>query len=906
VSVPDPAAADVTPPEVPTGLTADVSSGSYVDLDWDDNGESDLLGYNVWRAPQGTTAWEQLNLVGALGASAFRDLYATPGTSYDYSVSALDTTGNESAKCDPVSAVLPSAYGVRLDPATFHITASDADLVEWGGPSRFGFSISSGSVTVDVSDAAMVPRGGTAIPVSKGNFIVTGQSVGFTVGFSPPPDLPPATPRGLTATADVDGITLDWFDNTESDLAGYRVYSSISSSGPFARIATPGSSIYDDGDAAEGVDTFYRVTAVDNAGHESGFASVSAVRPIPPQGAPVKLSSAGTMSPCTVHCYATPHGGKRYTNPAIGVRAGIVIPVGDFLTSQFVWEFLENDGTTPNGEFPRLPGFNAAHQFVNTTTSIKHFKVRLTVTYQNGSKAVYVSDIAVLPDTRTKVYVDAQAGNDVNDGRSTSKPKKTLAAALSSFGGNDTELLLAKVSNTSPTPPSYFYNLGGTKICTGNNIVIDSYTPAGRTNTDMPTIVWTKAIGPNDFGPLFSFSGKHITMQNVRCQTPVAIEAGGTRPKIVYLNAAVDVTLRKIESVSTRDLIEQSVSGDPNAITKDAPDGVLISGCTAPDLGWGFMFAFIVGSNYTMLGNTAIDPEVHCIRVAGVDNLLLYQNSLQWKAGGRASGLRCGINDHVGRYHWIAQNSLYRQGKLALEPLASDDGSAGYATRTDRLQWVVAERNNFDVATGDGGVRLGHGTEHVILRNNIFTGINTTQLNMLGYNARYERGVDDVRIYNNTFYQTGTSSSGIKTSSTATSVTVRNNAMYAPLLVDTASTAVMKCDGGMGCFSSGSISRNVWPPTIQKGSPGVPWTFIFKVNGAEKDLAAWNAQSQVGDDIGYTIQFASQAGPNTAFKPAVGTTTALNGRPVAGVFEDYYGTPRSQSAGSWAAGAVEA
>jgi fibronectin type 3 domain-containing protein len=41
---------------------------------------------------------------------------------------------------------------------------------------------------------------------------------------------PPAVPTGLTATAvSSSSINLDWADNTDSDLAGYKVYRSTTS-----------------------------------------------------------------------------------------------------------------------------------------------------------------------------------------------------------------------------------------------------------------------------------------------------------------------------------------------------------------------------------------------------------------------------------------------------------------------------------------------------------------------------------------------------------------------------------------------------------------------------------------------------------------------------------------------------
>jgi len=93
--------------------------------------------------------------------------------------------------------------------------------------------------------------------------------------ITPPPSdtTPPAVPTGLTATAvSSSSINLDWADNTDSDLAGYKVYRSTTSG------FTPGStnfvkqvtaSAYTDTGLAADTTYYYKVTAVDTSGNES-------------------------------------------------------------------------------------------------------------------------------------------------------------------------------------------------------------------------------------------------------------------------------------------------------------------------------------------------------------------------------------------------------------------------------------------------------------------------------------------------------------------------------------------------------------------------------------------------------------------------------------------------------------
>jgi beta-lactamase superfamily II metal-dependent hydrolase len=93
---------DTTPPAAPTGLAATAGDGT-VGLDWDDNGEPDLDGYNVFRSTTSGSGYTQLN--GALvTTSDYSDDTVSNGTTYYYVVTAVDTSSNESAASSEVSA----------------------------------------------------------------------------------------------------------------------------------------------------------------------------------------------------------------------------------------------------------------------------------------------------------------------------------------------------------------------------------------------------------------------------------------------------------------------------------------------------------------------------------------------------------------------------------------------------------------------------------------------------------------------------------------------------------------------------------------------------------------------------------------------------------------------------------
>jgi hypothetical protein len=98
--------ADTSPPAAPTGLTA---TAGYIPviLDWNNNSESDLAGYNVYRSTTSGSGYSKLNDT-LLTDSNYIDDINTTDITYYYVVTAVDTTSNES---DYSSQVFSGLYG---------------------------------------------------------------------------------------------------------------------------------------------------------------------------------------------------------------------------------------------------------------------------------------------------------------------------------------------------------------------------------------------------------------------------------------------------------------------------------------------------------------------------------------------------------------------------------------------------------------------------------------------------------------------------------------------------------------------------------------------------------------------------------------------------------------------------
>lgn len=216
--------ADVSPPPVPTNLTAPVT-GDDIALSWASVTAADLDSYRLYRdgalvatLPAPATTADQLN---------------RPDGLFRYEVTSFDTEGNESARSEPATA---RVYQPSL-PQVFPI-----------GPIY-------GDVAIDVSGAAAEPDAtvrlrGVGIPDvlaettadASGAFVFEGLSlpeglhrleatatdpVGNVSRISETlfllRDSRPATPEAFEGVAVGGEARLDWTANTELDLSGYHL-----------------------------------------------------------------------------------------------------------------------------------------------------------------------------------------------------------------------------------------------------------------------------------------------------------------------------------------------------------------------------------------------------------------------------------------------------------------------------------------------------------------------------------------------------------------------------------------------------------------------------------------------------------------------------------------------------------
>ncbi|MBI3008106.1 MAG: fibronectin type III domain-containing protein [Candidatus Omnitrophica bacterium] len=305
----------LTVPLAPTGVTATAGDKQIV-LDWDDNTESDLAGYNVLRSTSSGGTFSKVNTT-SITVSNFTNTALTNGTQYFFVIQAVDTSGNTSGNSEEVNGT-PSDASAPKTPTNLTATAGNTLVdLSWTAPTQNA----DGSTLTDLAGYNVyrsISSGGDFTKINTSTVTVTTyQDTGLTNGttffykVSAIDDVPnesvltsavsatpqvrgnnaaPSPPPGLTATGGNTIVDLSWTaptinqdGSTLTDLAGYNVYRSISSEGTFTKINTSTVTVlsFQDTGRTNGTTYYYKVTAIDTAttANESNFSGVVSATP---------------------------------------------------------------------------------------------------------------------------------------------------------------------------------------------------------------------------------------------------------------------------------------------------------------------------------------------------------------------------------------------------------------------------------------------------------------------------------------------------------------------------------------------------------------------------------------------------------------------------------------------------
>ncbi len=150
--------ADAVPPAAPAGLAVavPVSNGGSLNLGWNANTAPDLAGYNVYRGTTSGGPYQKVNS-GLVATNAYASTGLTNGVTYFYVITAVDASGNESARSAQASGVpvdnkAPAISNVLAAPSSASAAISwntdePADsTVEYGTTSSLGVTAANASL----------------------------------------------------------------------------------------------------------------------------------------------------------------------------------------------------------------------------------------------------------------------------------------------------------------------------------------------------------------------------------------------------------------------------------------------------------------------------------------------------------------------------------------------------------------------------------------------------------------------------------------------------------------------------------------------------------------------------------------------------------------------------------------
>jgi fibronectin type 3 domain-containing protein len=300
----------------PVDVHAVPATGGGVTLQWAQvSSYTAAVGYNVYSSTNLNGPFTLLTPT-PLTSVGYTDTSAVAGVVNYYRVTEVDpTTGVESPGAGTASFAAPAApAGLTALPTSTGVALTwtantESDLAGYNVyrslyPTE-GFTLlnTNGLLTSPAFNDTTAPGGATSYYLvtavdTSGN--EGASSAANAVGGSGVTIAAPSPVNGLTATANISAVTLEWQAETGQYMAGYDVYSSTSLNGTYTLLNTAGllsvgTTSYKDTTAQAGVTTYYQVVAVDVFGDTSQPASTSGARLLPPP-TPTGLTATAPLS----------------------------------------------------------------------------------------------------------------------------------------------------------------------------------------------------------------------------------------------------------------------------------------------------------------------------------------------------------------------------------------------------------------------------------------------------------------------------------------------------------------------------------------------------------------------------------------------------------------------------------
>lgn len=434
----------------------------------------------------------------------------------------------------------------------------------------------------------------------------------------------------------------------------------------------------------------------------------------------------------------------------------------DLLESRFDWDFGDEQG-----KYNRLTGFNAAHLYDQPGA----YTIRLTITDPAGQQTRYQTDFLVRPDTRRQILVRTQQDLD----------------ALPPIGDN-IRLVFQGES----------FNLKRRLDIRGSNVVITSTGPRPRLNCTSTQPDSTYFFIPRD--------ASSILIENLSFDTPAQAKNTNAFGGAVISPAGRNVTIRNNEFLN----VSYAVQGNGR------PAGLLVQDNTVPlPTGLRGYLVWGEGSDYVILGNTvANSTREHIVRVTRISRLLISHNdftNLDRRSQDPSDYTKTTLSICDALDVYIAGNKL-TDGPLRFGPLALGGSTmevqpfTGLFNKDIRTDTAVAEDNDLFGTW----IEAHHGTENLMVRNNILQGANIVAFQIDGYNSEFTRQPQNINILHNTVIDQGTDGNFLRTGHGPGAITLKNNLYVAPKLTAGSGGAVIYVeDTDLSTFKQ--IRNNLWP-----------------------------------------------------------------------------------------------
>ena len=286
---------DDVPPEAPSGLAAQATGSSTVELAWTDESDNET-GFQVERKEGEEGTWAVLDTVGT-DTIAFSDAALTPATTYTYRLRACNDFGcspwadEASATTEDVPPEAPTdleaqsvsstAIGLQWTDASDNETGFQVEGKEEGEAS-WGLLATVGPDTATFTHSGLTPATTYVYRVRACNDL--GCSAWTAEASAVTEDVAPKAPTNLDAQAtSTTTVALTWDDRSLNET-GFRI-DRREDGGPWSQIGTPGSNAtsFDDSGLTPSTGYTYRVRACNAVGC-SAFSNESSVTTQTPSG----------------------------------------------------------------------------------------------------------------------------------------------------------------------------------------------------------------------------------------------------------------------------------------------------------------------------------------------------------------------------------------------------------------------------------------------------------------------------------------------------------------------------------------------------------------------------------------------------------------------------------------------